>query len=56
MYLSNLNYAMISKALNGSLETLKSEQLSSDTVLQELERAKAELHQALSISGLPRAN
>lgn len=56
MYPNQPNYAMISKALSVSLEALKNEQLPSDSALQELEKAKAELYQALSNSGLLRAN
>nr|WP_263325955.1 hypothetical protein [Neobacillus sp. Marseille-Q6967] len=54
MYPNNLNYEMISKALSASLETLKNESPASDTALQELEKARMEMYQALSVSGFSR--
>ncbi|MEW9049879.1 MAG: hypothetical protein AB2392_01890 [Neobacillus sp.] len=52
MYPNNPNFALISKAISVSLDTLKKDLNSSDTALQELEEARAELFQALSNTGI----
>jgi hypothetical protein len=54
MYPTNPNFAMISKAISESLETLKQELQPSETTLQELEEAQILLYQALSNSGVSR--
>lgn len=55
MFDSSIDFDKISKALSGSLETVKQDQSVQETALQQIETAQEQLQQALSYN-LQRTN